>query len=224
VHYLLIAVFLRGATNPPPETWFIKAGKTWSNRVREEGIVFTVPPGAQQAILFLGSGNRRRLQHIAFGLCAGKPGAFVRAAHDLVQASLDRSRLDTYLGAVREISRSNPQELQERSTLLARSLNVKLEQQCFDKPSEQQAPCLVQNTDELVLDDGRAGSKMTPLTTGAGADMIGQLSISRAAGGGIYSAYVGAVVDLARMLENLHTASYQYIPALALPKTGGAEF
>ena len=36
--------------------------------------------------------------------------------------------------------------------------------------------------------------------------------------GGYYSAYVGAVVDLVRILATTHTAQYQYIPALALPK------
>ena len=34
----------------------------------------------------------------------------------------------------------------------------------------------------------------------------------------IYSPYVGAVVDITRILSNIHTAEYQYIPALALPK------
>jgi hypothetical protein len=38
------------------------------------------------------------------------------------------------------------------------------------------------------------------------------------AGGGFYSAYVGAVVDLAKLLGNIHTAEFQYIPALAMPK------
>src|SRR4029077_10977330 len=38
-----------------------------------------------------------------------------------------------------------------------------------------------------------------------------------AAGGGFYSAYIGAVVDLARLLGNIHTAEFQYIPALAMP-------
>jgi hypothetical protein len=71
VHYLLIAVFLRGATNPPPETWFIKA-ETWSNRVREEGIVLTVPPGAQQAILFLARSDnvsRSPIRHDSDAMC-----------------------------------------------------------------------------------------------------------------------------------------------------------
>ena len=42
VHYLLIAAFLRGSTNPPPESWFTKV-ETWSKRTREEGVVVTVP-------------------------------------------------------------------------------------------------------------------------------------------------------------------------------------
>lgn len=216
VHYLLVVAFLRGVTNPPPEDWFIKA-ETWTKRVREEGIVVTVPAGAQQVLLFLAPQTRGDFVTLRSAV-RGKPGIFVRAAQDLRQASLDRSRLDTYLTAVREISVSTPRALQEQSVLLARSLSIRLEQQCFDKPTAQQGPCLVQNTDELILDDGRGSSAIGSLTSGAGADMIGQLSASRVAGGGLYSAYIGAAVDLARMLENLRTANYQYIPALGVPK------
>src|ERR1700682_6764928 len=50
--YLLIVVFLRGSTNPPPDSWFTKA-ETWNKQVRQEGIVVTVPEEAQQALLFL---------------------------------------------------------------------------------------------------------------------------------------------------------------------------
>src|SRR6201993_304279 len=42
VHFLMIPVFLRGSTNPPPENWFTKV-ETWNKHVREEGIVITVP-------------------------------------------------------------------------------------------------------------------------------------------------------------------------------------
>ncbi len=52
VHYLLIVAFLRGTTNPPPEDWFTRA-ETWNKRVRTEGIVVTVPPTAQQVLMFL---------------------------------------------------------------------------------------------------------------------------------------------------------------------------
>src|SRR5450756_450857 len=37
VHYLLIAAFLRGTTNPPPDEWFTKI-ETWNRNVREEGV------------------------------------------------------------------------------------------------------------------------------------------------------------------------------------------
>ena len=50
--YLLVVAFLRGSTNPPPENWFTRA-ETWKKQVREEGIVVTVPPEAQQALVFL---------------------------------------------------------------------------------------------------------------------------------------------------------------------------
>jgi len=36
-------------------------------------------------------------------------------------------------------------------------------------------------------------------------------------GGGAYSPYFGAIVDTAKILSSLHTAHFQYIPALALP-------
>jgi hypothetical protein len=216
VHYLLIAAFLRGATNPPPENWFTKA-ETWSRRVTEEGIVLTVPADAQQVLLFLApetGGDFGTLRSAVWG----KPGAFVRASQDLQQASLNRSRLDAYLDAVRKTSDTDPEALHERSVLLARSLSIKIDQQCFDKPTEQQAPCLMQNTDQLVLEDSHSQSMVSSLTTGAGSDLIGQLSTTKMAGGGAYSPYVGAVVDLARLLENFHSAGYQYIPALAVPK------
>ena len=55
------------------------------------------------------------------------------------------------------------------------------------------------------------------LTSGSGPDLVGQLSTTRLAGGGTYSPYVGAVVDLAKMMESFRSPEYRYIPALALP-------
>ena len=46
---------------------------------------------------------------------------------------------------------------------------------------------------------------------------MSQLSSSPLAGAGSFSPYVGAIIDIARILDNLHTAEYQYIPALSLP-------
>src|SRR5262249_22312019 len=151
-HYLMIVAFLRGTTNPPPENWFIRA-ETWTKKVREEGVVVTVPQDAQQTLLFLAPETGGDFSTLRAAV-RGRPGIFVRASQDLNQASLDRSRLDKYLVEVKQTSDADPKALQERSEALARSLNIKLDKQCFDKPTEQQAPCLMQNTDQLVLDDG----------------------------------------------------------------------
>ncbi|MGH9512862.1 MAG: hypothetical protein ACRD2U_12075, partial [Terriglobales bacterium] len=148
------------------------------------------------------------------------PGAFVRAIQDLDQASFDRARLEKYLDAVRGQgpSADDPAQLHQRTLLLARSLSIRVQQECFDKPSEQQLPCLTQNTDQLVLDDAHSQSMTATLTTGAPVDLLSQLSSTPTARSGYYSPYIGAVVDVARILATTHTAQYQYIPALALPK------
>ena len=214
--YLLIVAFLRGATNPPPENWFTRA-ETWTKQVREEGVVVTVPQDAQQVLLFLApetGGDFSSLRNAV----RGRPGVFVRASQDLNQASLDRSRLEKYLADVKAVSDADPKALHEHSILMARTLGIRIDEQCFNKPVEEQSSCLTKNTENLVMDDGHSQSMVTALASGPNSDLVGAVSATSLAGGGFYSAYVGAVVDLARVLGNLHTASYVYIPALALPK------
>ena len=216
VHYVMVIAFLRGATNPPPESWFTRAD-TWTRAVHEEGIYVNVPTEAEEALVFLAPDTGGAFSTLR-GTVRARPGAFVRAAQDLQQASLDRSRLEAYLDAVRETSLIDPQDLKDRTTLLARSLNIRLDQQCFDKPSAQQVPCLTQNTDQLVLDDEHSQSMVATLTTGPSTDLISAISSTPTARSGYYSPYIGAVVDMARILSSAHTAQYQYIPALAVPK------
>src|SRR5271163_3922523 len=214
-HYLLIVAFLRGATNPPPENWFIRA-ETWNRKIHDEGLFVVVPQEAEQALVFLApetSGDFATLR----GAVRARPGAFVRASQDLNAASMDRMRLDTYLAAVRETAVKDPDQLEERSKLLARSLNIKVDPACFDKPVNEQATCLTSHTDQLVLTDGHTQSMVSAVTSGASADLMTQLSYSSAAGAGYFSPYVGAIIDIARILDNLHAAEYQYIPALSLP-------
>ena len=67
------------------------------------------------------------------------------------------------------------------------------------------------------MDDTNAQSRVTQLTSGSTVDLMNQLSYSPMGGAGAYSPYIGAIVDTARILSSLHTAHYQYIPALALP-------
>jgi len=122
------------------------------------------------------------------------------------------------LSEIKQVSDNEPKALQQRSEALARTLNIKVDQGCFYKPAEQQAPCLMEHTDELVLDDGHTQSMVAALTAGPSSDLIGAVSATRLAGGGSFSPYVGAVVDMARIMGTLHTAEYQYIPALSLPR------
>jgi hypothetical protein len=216
VRYLMVVVFLRGATNPPPDTWFTRV-ETWAKPVHEEGVFVIVPAEAEEALVFLAPETGGAFSTLRTAV-RGKPGAFVRAAQDLQQASLDRQRLEKYLESVRETYTADPEQLKSHTTMLARSLNMKLDQQCFDKPSAQQVPCLTQNTDQLVLDDAHSQTMVASLTSGASSDLLAQISSTPTARGGYYSPYVGAVVDVARILSTAHTAQYQYIPALALPK------
>jgi hypothetical protein len=216
VHYLMVVVFLRGVTNPPPDTWFTPV-EAWSRPVHEEGTYVVVPDGAEEALILLAPETGGAFSTLRSAV-RGKPGAFVRAAQDLEQASLDRARLEKYLEVVRENAFADPEQLKARTTMLAHSLNIKLEQQCFDKPSAQQVPCLTQNTDQMVLDDAHSQSMVATLTSGTSSDLLAQISSTPTAKGGYYSPYVGAIVDVARILGSTHTAQYQYIPALALPK------
>jgi hypothetical protein len=212
VHYLLVAAVLRGATNPPPSDWFYR-DETWRHKGRD-GLKITVPADAQQMLVFLAPETGGDFKTLV-GAVSGRPGAFVRASQDLNQAYLDRSRLDAFLAAVRRNGDADPDHLKSVSTLLARSLKIKLDPNCFLKTPDLQAPCLMQGQAALILDDGHSESMVQALTSGASVDLVQALSTSPQAGYGYYSPYVGAVIDIARLMDSFHTAQYQYIPALA---------
>src|SRR3984893_4619893 len=174
VHYLLVIAFLRGTTNPPPENWFTRA-ETWNKPMKTEGIVVAVPMEAQQAVLFLAPETGGDFSSLRSAV-RSKPGIFVRAVQDLNQASLDRTRSDQYLAEIKKSADLDPKALHDRSILLARTLRIKLDQQCFERLPEQQAACLTQNTDQLVLDDGHTQSMVAALTSGPATDLMGALS------------------------------------------------
>lgn len=221
VHYVLAVAFLQGATNPPPDGWFTKA-ETWTKQVRKDGIVVTVPQKSQQALMFLApqtSGDFNTLRSAV----QGKPGAFVRAARDLELASQSRMRVEKYLNAIndptkKDSDKTDSDALEKRSALVARSLNLKVDDDCFKKPKEEQAECLAQNSDQMVMDDGHGQSLMAAIASSPAVDLVGAVSDTPGAGGGAYSPYIGVVVDLAKVMESFHTAQYQYIPALGLPQ------
>ncbi len=211
-HYLMVAAFLRGATNPPPENWFF-ASDTWNPKA-SGGLKITVPEGAQEVLIFLAPETGGALKTL-IGAVRGRPGAFVRASQDLNQATLDRSRLKVYLADIQRISQSDFEHLKTASPLLARSLSIKFDPDCLQKIPELQAPCLLQGRDSLILNDGHSTSIVQALTTGPTGDLAFALSSTPQAGFGFYSPYISSVVDIVRILDSLHTAQYQYIPALA---------
>ena len=99
VRYLMIVAFLRGATNPPPDSWFTRV-ETWTRAVHEEGVFVTIPEEAEEALIFFAPETGGAFSTLRAAV-RGKPGAFVRAAQDLQQASLDRQRLEKYMDAIR---------------------------------------------------------------------------------------------------------------------------
>jgi len=215
-HYLLVAAFLSGSTNPPPESWFSPC-KTWTGKCAQEGLTVTVPEGAQQVLVFLApqtGGDFRTL----VSAVRGRPGAFVRTSQDLNQAALDRSRLERYLSAIRALNDADPSKLTEAAPLLARSLAIKVDEKCLDRSPELQAPCLMQGQESLILNDGHSTSIVEALTSGPGSDLAMEASYTPQLSYGYYSPYIASVLDIARIMDSFRTARYQYIPALATPR------
>src|ERR1700722_11634567 len=123
VHYLMVLVFLRGTTNPPPDNWFIRI-ETWEKKVREEGVEVTVPDEAQQAVLFLApvtGGDFTTLRSAV----QGRPGVFVRASQDLNAAGFEQGRIEKYIDSMKRIppeQAADPKQLLDYSNHLATTL------------------------------------------------------------------------------------------------------
>jgi hypothetical protein len=213
VHYLMVVAFLRGSTNPPPESWFFPC-KTWTGKCAADGLTLVVPPDAQQVLVFLApqtSGDFKTLM----GAVRGRPGAFVHTSQDLNQAALDRSRLEQYLSTIRRLNDTDPAKLSQVTPLLARSLAIKVDEKCLDRLPENQAPCLMQGEESLILNDGHSTSIVEALTSGPGSDLAMEASYTPQLSYGYYSPYIASVLDIARIFESFGTAQYQYIPALS---------
>src|SRR6266702_592397 len=219
VHYLMVLAFLRGTTNPPPENWFFRV-ETWNKKVREEGVEITVPNEAQQAVLFLApvtGGDFTTLRSAV----QGRPGVFVRASQDLAAAGFEQARIEKYIASMHQLTpedAADPKQLQEHSSLIAATLALKPNADCTRLQRDQQYTCFTQTGSQTLLDDGHGQTIVDALTGGASAGLIGTASSTQLAGGGLYSAYVGSIVDLVHIMGSLLTAQYQYIPAIAFPQ------
>ena len=214
-HLLLIVAFLRGTTNEPPDDWFTKID-TW-DKASVEGTTITVPAEAQQAVLFVApetGGDFKTLRSAV----KGRPGLFIRSDADLNEASFEQQRIERYLAAMKTVPQDDPKAIQDRSAKLADTLALKPNADCFKQPVDAQVNCLTQSSAPLLLDDGHGQGIAEALSSGASSDFINAASYTQPVGGGAYSAYVGAIVDLVHLTSQLRTAQYQYIPAISFPE------
>jgi hypothetical protein len=214
-HLLLIVAFLRGTTNEPPDNWFTEID-TWDKKTLE-GTTVTVPAEAQQAILFIApetGGDFKTLRSAV----KGKPGLFIRADADLNEASFEQQRIERYLAAMKTVPQGDPKAIQDHSAKLAATLALKPNADCFKQPVDQQVVCLTQSSAPVLMEDGHGQTIAEAVSTGPSSDFINAASYTQPAGGGLYSAYVGAIVDLVHIVSTLRTAQYQYIPGLSFPQ------
>ncbi len=213
-HLLLIVAFLRGTTNEPPEDWFHQI-ETW-NKKTVEGTMIVVPEGAEQALMFIApetGGDFKTLR----GAVRGRPGLFIRADAGLNEASFEQQRIQRYLAAMRKVDSKDPKVIADHSAKLAETLALKPNPDCFKQPVAQQITCLTQGSIPLLLNDGHEMTVTEALSSGTAQDLASNASYMPQAGLGLYSAYVGVIVDVVHIVNLMKTAQYQYIPALALP-------
>jgi hypothetical protein len=214
-HLLLIVAFLRGTTNEPPEDWFHEI-ETW-NKKTMEGTTITVPEGAEQALMFIApetGGDFKTLR----GAVRGRPGLFIRADAELNEASFEQLRIQRYLAAMKKVDSKDPKVIADRSQKLAATLALKPNPDCFKQPVDQQVTCLTQGTVPVLLNDGHEMTVSQALSSGTAQDLASNASLTPQAGYGLYSAYVGVIVDVVHIVNLMRTAQYQYIPALSLPE------
>lgn len=216
--FILVSAFLRGATNPPPKDW-VQFAETWKKKNKDKALVLTVPKGARQMVLFLVP-DTGGAEGVLSDAVRGKPGEFVRATQDLNQASLDRSRLDAFMVAIKAQENSHPEYLRSVAPTLARSLSIKLNEDCLSKVVEMQAACLLDNRESLVLSDVHSSSLAETLT-GAPTDLALQLAATREAGYGFYSPYIGVVRDIAKIFGAFSSPQFNYLPTLSVRKPEG---
>ncbi len=208
--YRLVAGFLRGSVDRPPDDWFNKA-RSWKSK--DATLSLVVPKGAGQLALFIAPETGGSAKAIV-GAIRKQPGAFVRAVQELNQASLDRARLDTFLGALQTAERKDPESVASVSPILTRSLAIKLKAECLLQPAQVQAGCLTGDRETLLLADSHS-SALADTLTGTPTDLALQLSATPQGGYGAYSSYIGVVRDVFRLFGAFQSTQLQFIPALS---------
>jgi hypothetical protein len=213
-HFILVVAFLRGTTNQPPDNWFTEID-TWEKKT-VEGTNITVPAEAQQALMFLApetGGDFKTLRSAV----KGRPGLFIRADADLNEASFEQQRIAHYLAAMKNVATDDSKQIEEHSAKLAATLALKPNPDCFKQPVDDQVNCLTVSSAPVLMEDGHGQNIAEALSSGPASDFANSISATQPLGAGVYSAYVGTVVDLIQIIGVLRTAQYQYIPGLSFP-------
>ena len=143
---------------------------------------------------------------------------FIRADAGLNEASFEQQRIQHYLAAMKKVDSQDPKVIADRSAKLAATLALKPNPDCFKQPVAQQVTCLTQGSVPILLNDGHEMSVTEALSSGTVQDLANNASYTQAGGLGLYSAYVGVIVDVVHLINLMKTAQYQYIPALSLPE------
>ncbi|MBE7181480.1 MAG: hypothetical protein INR71_09780, partial [Terriglobus roseus] len=196
--------------------WFTKI-ETWDKKTVQEGSFVTIPQNAQQAILFIAPETGGDFESLR-STVKSKPGQFIRADSDLNEASFEQQRIERYLAAMKTVPPDDPKAIQDRSAKLAATLGLQPKQDCFKQPVANQVNCLTQSSAPIILDDAQGQNLAQALSTGGAGDLVNQASYTQAVGAGVYSAYVGAVVDVVKLIGSLRNPEYQYIPGLSFPE------
>lgn len=212
-HYVLVVASLRDPTNPPPDSWFARS-ETWKRPGHGGGAIdITVPADARHLVVYMAPATIGDFSTLRDAV-KGRPGAFVRAAQDLEQASLDRARYDAYLAAIRKLAAQPPGTLAKVAPVLAESLRIKINEECLQRQKELQAACLLDAKQSVVL--GNDDTSNINALVGVATDLALSLSATPAGGMGYYSPYISTIHELFGIFSAMHTAKYQYIPALGV--------
>ena len=168
-----------------------------------------VPDEAEQALIFLAPATGGDFSTLR-STVRGKPGAFVRAAQDLVQASLDRARLEQYLTLVREAWPEDAAALQRKTNRWPAAWVSRLINRASRSPRRNNYNASPKTAVSLYLTT-HTESMVATLTSGTSVDLLTQIPNTPHMPGSAYDPYVGAVVDVVRILGSAHTAKYQYV-------------
>ena len=145
------------------------------------------------------------------GAVRGRPGLFIRADAALNEASFEQLRIQRYLAAMKQVDSRDPKVIADRSAKLAETLALKPNPDCFKQTVDQQVTCLTVSSVPVLMNDGHGMGVAETLSSGAISSLANNASYTTPMGAGLYSAYVGTIVDVVHLVSLLKTAQYQYL-------------